>query len=248
MSLYIFNTRNGQGFLLSGVREAYGGHTMLWSSRLQKHSMQILASSGNSTTWDAKSQSYPSQTKVLLRFSWIWTSRALEAQPNAAHFALASLSIPTILAIVAPSATFTLITQNVDGLSTRAFHKATAAALPTLQQPRTRTQTHSQMLEMHGRIFETICTSCNAREPNFDSPICEALRGTEIITKNHEPEPEIPLENLPRCKSCGGLLRPGVFNQGTWCHSLTQDHKGSYGSEKNLSTFVKSTRSLTKRI
>lgn len=63
---------------------------------------------------------------------------------------------------------------------------------------------------MHGRIFETACTACGDRRMNTDSPICEALRGTEAIMQRHEPEPDIPLDQLPRCVKCGGLLRPGV--------------------------------------
>lgn len=134
--------------------------------------------------------------------------RALQAQPNAAHKALASLCLPMseMLANIAPSATFTLVTQNVDGLSTRAFQQLLQSA-PLAGEAQE--QARPSMFEMHGRIFETICTSCDAREENFDSPICEALRGTELIVENHQPEPDIPLEQLPRCKTCGGLLRPG---------------------------------------
>ena len=45
---------------------------------------------------------------------------------------------------------------------------------------------------------------------NFDSPICEALAGTEASFKNGEPEREIELKSLPKCGQCGGLTRPGV--------------------------------------
>lgn len=121
--------------------------------------------------------------------------RALKATPNAGHLALAALMIPDILETVAPDAAFTLVTQNVDGLSTRA-----SRIVAPKQEP--------ELLEMHGRIFETICTACGHREANFDSPICPALGGTESTIESEEKE--IALEDLPRCLKCHGLLRPGV--------------------------------------
>lgn len=112
--------------------------------------------------------------------------------------ALAVLSVPEKLKTIAPSAKFTLITQNVDGLSARAFQEVCPSGSPPL-------------FEMHGRLFETLCTVCKDRVANFDSPICPALAGTEELVEKHE-EPVIPLEDLPRCQKpgCGGLLRPGV--------------------------------------
>ena len=110
------------------------------------------------------------------------------------------LSVPEHLKLIAPSAKFTLVTQNVDGLSSSAFREV----CPTGGEP--------ALFEMHGRLFETICTDCCDRVTNFDSPICPALAGTEEVVEKHEKEPVIPLEDLPRCvkPSCGGLLRPGV--------------------------------------
>src|ERR1700727_1371233 len=66
-------------------------------------------------------------------------SRALKAVPNAAHLALAMLSVSEHLKAVAPSAKFTLVTQNVDGLSARAFREIYPTEEPAL-------------LEMHGRL------------------------------------------------------------------------------------------------
>lgn len=125
--------------------------------------------------------------------------RALKAAPNAAHLALAMLSVPEHLKVIAPSAKFTLVTQNVDGLSTRAFREVCPTGEPAL-------------FEMHGRLFETICTVCNDRMTNHDSPICPALAGTEELVEKHEKEPVILLKDLPRChkRGCNGLLRPGV--------------------------------------
>lgn len=121
-------------------------------------------------------------------------SRALRATPNAGHLALAILSVPEHLKVIAPSAKFTLVTQNVDGLSVQAFRKASPSREP-------------QLFEMHGHLFDTICTICGDCKTNVDSPICPALAGTEEMVGN---ELEISLLDLPRCHKCTGLLRPGV--------------------------------------
>ncbi|EGO20018.1 hypothetical protein SERLADRAFT_453328 [Serpula lacrymans var. lacrymans S7.9] len=119
---------------------------------------------------------------------------ALKAAPNPGHLALALLSVPEHLKIIAPEAKFTLVTQNVDGLSARASKQVSP-----LREP--------ELFEMHGRLFDTICTVCNDRKANFNSPICSALAGTEDNLKN---DSNIPLEDLPRCSKCAGLLRPGI--------------------------------------
>ena len=121
-------------------------------------------------------------------------SRALRATPNAGHLALAILSVPEHLKVIAPSAKFTLVTQNVDSLSMQAFQKASPSRKP-------------QLFEMHSHLFDTICTICGDRKTNVDSPICPALAGTEEMVGN---ELEISLLDLPRCHKCTGLLRPGV--------------------------------------
>lgn len=123
---------------------------------------------------------------------------ARAAVPNAAHKAIALLSTsPEELARVAPCAqTFRLITQNVDNLSIRALPSST----PISAYP----------IEMHGNIFRVMCTECDLVALNFDSPICQGIAGTEALFKDGEPEPQIELEDLPRCQECGALLRPGV--------------------------------------
>ena len=87
------------------------------------------------------------------------------------------------------------MTQNVDGLSIQAFRKASPSREPDI-------------FEMHGHLFDTICTVCKDRDTNRDSPLCPALAGTD--SENIDEEPEIPQEDLPRCRKCSGLLRPGV--------------------------------------
>lgn len=137
--------------------------------------------------------------------------RARAAQPNAAHLALATFSIPSIRRAIAPGATFTLITQNVDGLSKRALDQVQTKAPP---QDESASSKQPLMLEMHGRLFDVLCTSpsCKHTELNFDSPICPALSGTEkfLETGKESDEPDIPLKDLPRCSKCKSLARPGV--------------------------------------
>jgi len=50
-----------------------------------------------------------------------------------------------------------VITQNVDELHKRAGSE--------------------NILELHGSLFKTRCLKCGHKESNYDSPICEGLRG-----------------------------------------------------------------------
>ncbi|KAJ7591313.1 NAD-dependent protein deacylase [Mycena floridula] len=140
--------------------------------------------------------------------SLVWQFYSLserKAEPNAAHMALASFSLPSHRDKVAPNSTFTLITQNVDGLSQRALNDVItepADERADTEQPR--------MLEMHGRLFDVKCTSCGHVEFDLTSPICEGLRGTDLLVEQSVLDPEISESALPRCKNCGSLARPGV--------------------------------------
>jgi NAD-dependent deacetylase sirtuin 5 len=112
---------------------------------------------------------------------------------------------------VAPDASFSLITQNVDGLSVQALHtlleaESDPAAAVTLEM-------HGPpLLEMHGRLFDVICTSesCGHTEYNTTSPICPALAGLEKAVDALDVDPDIPESELPRCSKCSALARPGV--------------------------------------
>ena len=134
--------------------------------------------------------------------------RALAAQPNAAHIALAKFSIESLRKEIAPEATFTLITQNVDCLSTRAL-EAVQRALPVSESS---SPSQPQILEMHGRVFDVLCDSrkCNHCETITRSPVCPALSGTEELVESGVIEPAIAKADLPRCSQCGELARPGV--------------------------------------
>jgi len=154
----------------------------------------------------ATPEAFSANPSRVWQFYHMRRETALKCKPNAAHMALAQLAIPHKLKAVAPHATFTLITQNVDELSVRALEevcKAESVDLLAVRQS-------SPIFEMHGRVFDTVCTACGARESNYDSPIRPALAGTEYIVERREKEPEIPLSELPRCGACSGLLRPGV--------------------------------------
>lgn len=135
--------------------------------------------------------------------------RALRASPNAAHTALAHLSHPTHRRklLPDPDATFTLITQNVDGLSVRALSSLDPSPSPSPSPPPPPPGSDGRPLEMHGRVLATRCTRCAREEDDFSSPICEGLRGTESLQNE---ETVLPFESLPKCRECGGLLRPGV--------------------------------------
>lgn len=98
---------------------------------------------------------------------------------------------------MAPSAeSFHLVTQNVDNLSGRALPvSAPASARP---------------IEMHGNICRVKCTKCDFVEENLDSPICPGLAGTEKVFQKDAEEPVVNDEDLPHCRKCGSLSRPGV--------------------------------------
>jgi NAD-dependent deacetylase sirtuin 5 len=116
--------------------------------------------------------------------------------------------LPAFRENIAPGTTFTLITQNVDGLSTRAL----ASVKSSLGDAPIDDQAEPVILEMHGRLSDVVCTAqeCGYVQANFDSPICPALAGTEAVVDAGATEPVIPLADLPRCTKCGAPVRPGV--------------------------------------
>ncbi|KAF9260239.1 DHS-like NAD/FAD-binding domain-containing protein [Marasmius fiardii PR-910] len=131
---------------------------------------------------------------------------ALRATPNAAHDALAKFSLPSVRDTIVPGSTFTLVTQNVDGLSRLALDKALSGS----SSPKDLSTEPPKLLEMHGRVFDVKCTECEYVEFDRSSPICEALRGTEELVERNVIDPDIAVDQLPRCKKCGALARPGV--------------------------------------
>ncbi|CAL8091169.1 unnamed protein product [Calicophoron daubneyi] len=119
-----------------------------------------------------------------------------KTEPNPGHLSLAQAE----KRFKADRRSFTIITQNVDGLHLRAGSQ--------------------NVVELHGNLFKTRCTSCSDVMENYDSPICPALanRGSPVFDpKQHT---QIPEESLPHCHKmvktldrthvCGGLLRPHI--------------------------------------
>lgn len=111
------------------------------------------------------------------RLVWEWYAwrrgTVSACAPNAAHAAIAvcALRRPTV----------TIVTQNVDGLHTRAAREAAAGSDPTPAVP----------LEVHGSLLRDRCSGCDARS----EPV---------------PVDATTIQTLPRCKRCGALLRPDV--------------------------------------
>lgn len=97
----------------------------------------------------------------------------------------------------------------MDILSTRALNEV-------LQKRGAENTQTSALYEMHGRLVDTICTSCEHKETNLvDTSLCPALAAAGLPPSDTDGGDDdkvanIPLEELPRCKQCSGLLRPAV--------------------------------------
>ncbi|MEN3044130.1 MAG: NAD-dependent deacylase [Candidatus Hydrothermales bacterium] len=116
--------------------------------------------------YDATKLATPEAFKENPKLVWEWynwrRSIILKAVPNYAHFAIKRLEDMI--------EDFLLVTQNVDNLHRDAGSK--------------------KLIEMHGNIFETLCTGCGY------------LKFEKCIFR----EDELP----PRCERCNSLLRPNV--------------------------------------
>lgn len=76
----------------------------------------------------------------------------------------------------------TIVTQNVDGLHAAAARQVAGPADPSRALP----------LELHGALFRDRCSGCGRRS--------DALPGLDASSP----------DALPRCRTCGALLRPDV--------------------------------------
>lgn len=125
----------------------------------------------------------------------------MRVEPNAAHLALAMLRVPSLRAMLAPLARFTLVTQNIDSLCSR-------AGAIVLQQQQSQSSDSvvldAPLYEMHGRVLDALCTGCGAREHDLTSPLI-----IPFATNSGDSVP-CSLDDLPHCKTCNELLRPGV--------------------------------------
>ncbi|GJE90698.1 NAD-dependent protein deacylase-like protein [Phanerochaete sordida] len=139
---------------------------------------------------------------------WRWANYRREmiskASPNAAHRALALLSLPSVRSRLgyAADADFTLVTQNIDELSTRAldallYPQSGFQLLLTETSPEEISaeinEAKARVLEMHGRVWDVVCTrfECQHKERNYDVPVCAALaESADISAGNALPRDE----------------------------------------------------------
>lgn len=106
----------------------------------------------------------------------------MSRSPNAAHYALADVERK----FKRENKRFVVVTQNIDELHKKALSE--------------------NVIELHGTLFKTRCTSCGDVAKNYDSPIAPKLKETEF--DDSEPPVNIPIKELPTCKKCSvGLLR-----------------------------------------
>ncbi|WP_460734043.1 NAD-dependent protein deacetylase [Lysobacter tyrosinilyticus] len=114
-----------------------------------------------------------------------------DARPNLAHAALATLETAGKVS--------TLVTQNVDGLHSRAGHE--------------------HVIDLHGRIDQVVCVVCDARisRASVQLLLAEANPAWTTLTVTVAPDGDADLEHTdlgsfhpPACQDCGGLLKPDV--------------------------------------
>lgn len=123
--------------------------------------------------------------------SFLGWGRMSEADPNAAHLALARLEALGRVQL--------LVTQNVDGLHERAGSRAVCA--------------------LHGRIADVVCLDCRrttsraalqTRMTELNPGFADAL--PDLVVR---PDGDVELEQtegftVPACEACGGVLKPDV--------------------------------------
>ncbi|XP_040316615.1 NAD-dependent protein deacylase sirtuin-5, mitochondrial isoform X3 [Herpailurus yagouaroundi] len=129
-------------------------------------------------TWQAQDlatpQAFARNPSLVWEFYHYRREVMLSKEPNPGHLAIAECEAR----LRGQGRRLVVITQNIDELHRKAGTK--------------------NLLEIHGSLFKTRCTSCGVVVENYKSPICPALLGKGA------PEPEaqdarIPVEKLPRC-------------------------------------------------
>ncbi|KAF2866439.1 DHS-like NAD/FAD-binding domain-containing protein [Massariosphaeria phaeospora] len=126
---------------------------------------------------------------------WFFSQRmmgAQEAEPNAAHFALAKLA--------SAKEGFFAVNQNIDGLCER-------VAFP-----------QSHIAQVHGTLFSIKCSKYQAEKDKCDYesevtyPVNEHLTLPQDIDISDAKValPEVARSDLPHCPKCNNLLRPNV--------------------------------------
>lgn len=113
------------------------------------------------------------------------------AHPNRGHLALASLEAQGKVPM--------LVTQNVDGLHSRAGQR--------------------EVIDLHGRIDQVVCLACATRVPraSVQAMLADAHPEWTSISASAAPDGDADLDPLdvgtftpPACPRCGGLLKPDV--------------------------------------
>ena len=124
----------------------------------------------------------------------------LNAAPNPAHIALARLALPAVRTKLAPnSESFTLLTQNIDGLDRRAIDQVySTEGLPSPFAEQTGAE--PILIELHGHTAGIRCTNyeCKYRGMNFDLPLCPALEGIDMPAERTEAESPSPQDVRPK--------------------------------------------------
>lgn len=123
--------------------------------------------------------------------SFVGWPMVAHARPNRAHAALATLEAEGKISM--------LVTQNVDGLHSRAGQQ--------------------DVIDLHGRIDQVVCVACNARvsRASVQSLLARTNPAWTTATANAAPDGDADLEHTdlsafqpPPCPDCGGLLKPDV--------------------------------------
>lgn len=134
--------------------------------------------------------SEPTRKRYWAR-SLVGWKRLRAAQPNAAHFALASLE--------RDGRVTQLVTQNVDGL-----HQAAGSR---------------NVIDLHGRIDVVRCLQCDERSARAElqTELVRLNPDFDTLAARDAPDGDADLEAVdftsfavPACRSCGGLLKPDV--------------------------------------
>jgi NAD-dependent SIR2 family protein deacetylase len=141
-------------------------------------------------TWQAFTGDPAVYRRYWVRSSVGWP-RFMQAQPNAAHSALARLEGADKLSI--------LVTQNVDGLHQRAGSRA--------------------VVDLHGRLDEVTCLACAARSPRatVQADMLQRNPVWEAAISGLAPDGDADIDDAaiagfvpPLCAECDGPLKPDV--------------------------------------
>jgi NAD-dependent deacetylase len=141
--------------------------------------------------FDAAKLATPEAFQRDPKLVWEWyrerRQRIWNAQPNAAHAAIATLA--------QHADEFLLVTQNVDDLHAR-------AGMPA-----------QRMVQIHGDIFVTRCSRCDWRAELCDAETNNIRDHTGLAgarPSNAGNELKEAGDGLPKCSQCTALMRPGV--------------------------------------